>query len=173
MGTFRSTKKSGWKIRQLPGAKRTVFSKISKKEDYLARYTQIFQFFSFPEVLLKFSLLLPECLEFSVVEWFEFWKFNGTIISGNLSAKILYHLSLFQNFWKFNCMETSIVSLSKKYPRGRSTSITLNSSICACANIKNLRRLTCTDGDDDVKFFSLVVLFVRNTISLKQQAVSS
>ena len=72
MGTFRSTKKSGWNIRQLPGAKRTVFSKISKKEDYLARYTQIFQFFSFPEVLLKFSLLLPECLEFSVVEWFDF-----------------------------------------------------------------------------------------------------
>ena len=88
-----------------------------KKEDYLARYTQVFEFFSFPEVLFKFSLL-PENLKFSVLEWFEFWKFNGTIISGNFSGKILHHLSLFQNFRKFNCMETSLVSLSKKYPEG-------------------------------------------------------
>ena len=117
MGTFHSTKRSGWNFRQLPGAKRTVFSEISKKEDYLARYTQIFEFFSFREVLFKFSLL-PEYLEFSVVEWFEIWKFNGTIISGNFSGKILYHLSLFQNFRKFNCMETFLVSLSKKYPEG-------------------------------------------------------
>ena len=71
MGTFHLTKRSGWNFRQLPGAKRTVFSKMYKKEDYLARYTQIFEFFSFPEVLFKFSLL-PENLKFSVLEWFEF-----------------------------------------------------------------------------------------------------
>ena len=71
MGTFHSTKRSGWNFRQLPGAKRTVFSEISKKEDYLARYTQIFEFFSFRKVLFKFSLL-REYLEFSGLNGLKF-----------------------------------------------------------------------------------------------------
>ena len=38
-----STKTSGLNFRQLPVAKGTAFSKISKKEDNLASYTQLFE----------------------------------------------------------------------------------------------------------------------------------
>ena len=40
-GVFHSTKISGLNFRQLPVANVTTFSKISKKEDSLARFTQI------------------------------------------------------------------------------------------------------------------------------------
>ena len=79
-GAFHSTKTSGLNFRQLLVANRTAFSKFSKKEDNLARYTQIFENFS-----RKFSFrstLFPEFLEFSC-EWFAFRKFTS-----------------FRNFWK-------------------------------------------------------------------------
>ena len=48
-----STKTSGLNFRQLPVAKGTAFSKISKKEDNLASYTQLFEKF-FPQVFFPF-----------------------------------------------------------------------------------------------------------------------
>ena len=45
LGAFQSTKTSGLKFRQLLAANGIAFSKISKKEDNLAKYTQIFENF--------------------------------------------------------------------------------------------------------------------------------
>ena len=45
LGAFQSTKTSGLKFRQLLVANGTAFSKISKNEDNLAKYTQIFENF--------------------------------------------------------------------------------------------------------------------------------
>ena len=45
LGAFQSTKTSGLKFRQLLAANGVAFSKISKKEDNLAKYTQIFENF--------------------------------------------------------------------------------------------------------------------------------
>ena len=53
-GAFQSTKTSGLKFRQLLAANGTAFSKISKKEDNLAKYTQIFENF-FPKVLFPLN----------------------------------------------------------------------------------------------------------------------
>ena len=65
---------SALNFRKLPVANGTTFSKISKKEDNLARYTQISKFFS--RKFSFYSFLLPEFLEFSV-EWFTFQKFKS------------------------------------------------------------------------------------------------
>ena len=65
---------SALNFRQLPVANGTTFSKISKKEDDLARYSQISNFFS--RKFSFYSFLLPEFLEFSV-EWFTFQKFKS------------------------------------------------------------------------------------------------
>ena len=51
---FLFTKTSGLNFRQLPVAKGTAFSKISRKEDNLASYTQLFEKF-FPEVFFPFN----------------------------------------------------------------------------------------------------------------------
>ena len=55
LGAFQSTKTSGLKFRQLLVANGTAISEISKKEDNLANYTQIFENFlrkfSFPSTL--------------------------------------------------------------------------------------------------------------------------
>ena len=67
LGAFHSIKTSRLNFRRVSVANGTVFSKTSKKEDNLARYTHIFSFH---------STLLPGFLEFSV-EWFTFWKFNS------------------------------------------------------------------------------------------------
>ena len=53
-GVFHSNKTSALKIRLLPVANATAFSKISKKEDNHARYTQIFENF-LPEVFFPFN----------------------------------------------------------------------------------------------------------------------
>ena len=45
LGAFQSTKTSGLKFRQLLAANGIAFYKISKKEDNLAKYTQIFENF--------------------------------------------------------------------------------------------------------------------------------
>ena len=66
---------SALNFRKLPVANGTTFSKISKKEDNLARYTQISKFFS--RKFSFYSFLLPEFLEFSV-EWFTFQKFKSS-----------------------------------------------------------------------------------------------
>ena len=57
MGAFHSTKTSGLNFRQFPVANGTAFSKISKTEDNLARYIQIFEN-SFPEVFFPFNFAL-------------------------------------------------------------------------------------------------------------------
>ena len=54
-GVFHSTKTSGLNFRQLPVANVTTFSKISKKEDGLARFAQIFGSV-FLEVFFPFNL---------------------------------------------------------------------------------------------------------------------
>lgn len=55
LGAFQSTNTSGLKFRQLLVANGTAFSKLSKKEDNLAKYTQIvenfFRKFSFHSTL--------------------------------------------------------------------------------------------------------------------------
>ena len=66
---------SALNFRKLPVANGTTFSKISKKEDNLARYTQISKFFS--RKFSFYSFLLPEFLEFWV-EWFTFQKFKSS-----------------------------------------------------------------------------------------------
>ena len=51
LGAFHSTKTSGLNFRQLPAvANETAFSKISRNENNLARYTKIFEKKNFPEV---------------------------------------------------------------------------------------------------------------------------
>ena len=97
--SFHSTSTSGLKFRQILEANGTVFSKISKKEDNLAKYTQIFE--NFFRKFSFYSTLLPEFLELSA-EWFalrtldsfpwNFWK---------LFREISVHLPLFPNFRKF------------------------------------------------------------------------
>ena len=70
---FPSTKTSGLNFRQFPLAKGTAaFLKISKKEDNLARYTQISNFFSrnFSSIQLC-SWSFYNCF---VEEWFAFRK---------------------------------------------------------------------------------------------------
>ena len=69
-----------WALTLTIQTKLTSFSKIAKKGDNLARYTQIFDIF--PRKFSFHSTLLPEFLEFSV-EWSAFRKFNS-----------------FRNFWK-------------------------------------------------------------------------
>ena len=66
---------SALNFRQLLVANGTTFSKISKKEDNLARYIPKFRNF-FSRKFSFYSFLLPEFLEFSV-EWFTFQKFNS------------------------------------------------------------------------------------------------
>ena len=75
LGAFHSTETSGLNFRQLPVANETVFSKISRNENNLARYTKIFE----KKISRKFSFhstLLSEFLEFSV-KCFVFRKFNS------------------------------------------------------------------------------------------------
>ena len=74
LGAFQSTKTSGLKFRQLLVANGTAFSKISKKEDNLAKYTQIFENF-----FRKFSFhsTLPAEFLFFSLEWFALRKFNS------------------------------------------------------------------------------------------------
>ena len=66
---------SALNFRQLLVANGTTFSKISKKEDNLARYIPKFRNF-FSRKFSFYSFLLPEFLEFSV-EWFTFQKFKS------------------------------------------------------------------------------------------------
>ena len=54
-GVFHSIKTSDLKIRLLPVANGTAFSNISKTEDNLASYTQIFENFLRPEVFFPFN----------------------------------------------------------------------------------------------------------------------
>ena len=94
MGAFHSTKTSDLNFRQFPVAKGTAFPKIPKKEDNLARYTQIFEKI-FPHFSFR-SALLPEFLEF-FVEWFAFRKLNS-----------------FRNFWKlFREISVPFAAVSK------------------------------------------------------------
>ena len=76
LGAFHSTKTSGLNFRQLPAvANETAFSKISRNENNLARYTKIFE----KKISRKFSFqstFFSEFLEFSV-KWFVFRKFNS------------------------------------------------------------------------------------------------
>ena len=93
-GAFRSTKTSALNFRQLPDVSGKAFSKISTKEDNLARYTQIFKNFS--REFAFHSTLLPGFLEFSV-EWFASRKFNS-----------------FRNFWKlFGDISVPFTAVSK------------------------------------------------------------
>ena len=76
MGAFHSTKTSGLNFRQLPVANGTALSKISEKDDNLARYTQIFENF-FLEVVLPFNFAPG-------ISWFCGWmvcisKFNSNV----------------------------------------------------------------------------------------------
>ena len=84
MGPFHSTKTSGLNFWQLPVANGTAFSKISKPDENLARYTQIFEN-AFSRKFPFHSTLLPEFPEFSV-EWFAFRKSTVSRISENFSG---------------------------------------------------------------------------------------
>ena len=85
---------SGLNFRQLPVANGTAFPKISKKEDNLTRYTQIFETF-FPRNFLPIhSRIFCYMVRISEIQ-----HFSG--FSGNFSGKLLHHLPLFPNFRKF------------------------------------------------------------------------
>ena len=89
----------GLNFRQLPVANGTAFSKISKKEDNLTRYTQIFESF-FPEIFFPFNFAPGNSRIFCyMVRISEIQHFSG--FSGNFSGKLLHHLPLFPNFRKF------------------------------------------------------------------------
>ena len=93
-GTFHSSKTSGLNFLQLPVVNRTAFSKISEKEDNLARFTKIFKIF-FSWKFSFHSTLLPEFLTV-LVEWFTFRKFNS-----------------FCNFWKFSVLFVAVSKFLK------------------------------------------------------------
>ena len=99
MGPFHSTKTSGLNFWQLPVANGTAFSKISKPDENLARYTQIFEN-AFSRKFPFHSTLLPEFPEFSV-EWFAFRKFNSFQNFWKLFRKFLHHCRCFQIFKSF------------------------------------------------------------------------
>ena len=82
-GVFHSAKTSGLNFRQFPLANGTAaFSKISKKEDNLARYTQISNFFSRNFSSIKFcSQSFYNCF---VEEWFAFRKLKK--LSGEIAV---------------------------------------------------------------------------------------
>ena len=84
-GAFRSTKTSALNFRQLPVANGRAFSKISTKEDNLARYTQIFQKF-FPGVCFPFNFasgisgIFGWTVRISEIQQLRnFWKLFGDI----------------------------------------------------------------------------------------------
>ena len=85
-----------FRFRQLPVANGAVFSKISKKEDYLAKYTQIFEFL-FPEVYFPFNFA-P-----GVFRTFGWMVCISEIqrLSENVPGKFPYHSPPFPNFPKF------------------------------------------------------------------------
>ena len=97
-GHFPFNQMSGLNFRQHSVANGAAFSKISRKEDNLARYSQIFETF-FPMKFSFHSSLLPEFLEFSV----NGSHFGNSTVSGFLETfpKIAHHLLLFPNFRKF------------------------------------------------------------------------
>ena len=80
---------------------RFPFPKISKKEDNLARYTQIFEK-SFPKVFFPFIFFFAPGISM-IFRWMvrisEIKQFSG--ISGNFSGKFLYQLPLLLNFREF------------------------------------------------------------------------
>jgi len=85
LGAFHSMKNSGLNFQKFPVTNRTAFSRISRKADNLATYTQIFRHF------------LPGIWNF----WLNGLLFRNSTISGfsgNFPGKFPYHLSLFQNF---------------------------------------------------------------------------
>ena len=97
LGAFHSTKTSSCgNFRRFPVANRTAFFKNSKKEDNLARYTQLFsRKFSFHSFFLRGFLGRVFVLNGS-----HFGNSTVSGISGNFSWKFLYHLLLFSNFRK-------------------------------------------------------------------------
>ena len=111
-GAFHSTKTSGLNFQQLPVANRATFSKISKKENNLARYTirdigLLYEVYFFPQVFFSIQL----CSWSFSVEWFRhFGSSTVSRISGNFSGKFLYHLTLFPNFRSFGWMESALQS---------------------------------------------------------------
>jgi len=73
----------------------TAFSGISRKEDNLVRYAEIFK---------NLSLGISVTFDFPPgisVEWFACLKLNNFRIPGNFPWKLPYHLSPFRNFQSF------------------------------------------------------------------------